>query len=121
MNSFEGEVVAVKELRQVASSTDSTLQVDIKLPSGVSYKTAENLKVYPENNRNLVQKALSSVGLTSDTKLRFEAKGKLPFPNYLTAGELFLKYIDLQGCLSKAKVKQLRDLLPTNHAEIRKE
>lgn len=121
MMAHQGEVIAVKELRQIATATDSTLQVDIRLPAGVSYKTAENLKVYPENNQTLVQKALKSVGMMLDTPIKFEAKGKLPYPNKITAGQLLSKYIDLQGKLSKATAKNLRELLHVSQSEVRKE
>lgn len=121
MNSHQGEVIAVHELRQVSTTTESTLQVDIRLPEGVVYKTAENLKVYPENSPQLVLKALECVGLASSTRINFFAKGKLPFPNTIDAGELLSKYVDLQGYLSKAAVKNLKDLLPANSAEIKKE
>ena len=121
LTAHQGEVIAVNELRQLATPMDSTLQVDIRLPAGVTYKTAENLKVYPENNRSLVQKALECVGMKFDTKVKFEAKGKLPFPNKTSAGELLSKYVDLQGKLSKATVKSLRDMLPATSTEVRKE
>lgn len=121
MTAHQGEVIAVKELRQLATPMDSTLQVDIRLPVGVTYKTAENLKVYPENNRTLVLKALECVGMKFDTRVKFEAKGKLPFPNKSSAGELLSKYVDLQGKLSKATVKNLRDMLPATNLEVRKE
>ena len=77
--------MAVKELRQVSSAIESTLQVDIKVSPGIAYKTGENLKIYPENSKESVRKALECTGLAHDTVLVFESAGKIPFPSPIHA------------------------------------
>ena len=111
MESFIGTVIAVKELRQVSSATESTLQIDIKLSQGNTYKTGENLKIYPENSKESVRKALECTGLAFDIVLVFETAGKLPFPSHIQASQLFKKFPDLQGPLKKSTIKNLIEMV----------
>lgn len=110
LQSFEGEIVAIRELRQRPSETDSTLHVDIKLPEGVTYKTAENLKIYPRSNPILVNRLLNHLGLSGDLILQFESKSKLPFKSPISLAELLFEYLDIQGMLKKSSIKQLMDV-----------
>ena len=110
MNSFEGEIVSTKELRQKPSPTESTLHVEIKLPEGVTYKTAGNLKIYPKTSQALINRLLSHQGWSADTVLTFESKSKLPFPSPIKLTQLLREYVDLQGMLKKSNLKALYEI-----------
>lgn len=117
LRSFEGEIIAIKELRQKPGATDSTLHVDIRLPENASYKTGENLKIYPQTSKELVHKLLNHLDLNPKSTLSFESKSKLPFPSTITVEELFTHYIDLQGYLKKTTIKALQDIAKTENAK----
>lgn len=100
----------IRELRQKTSKFESTLLIDVELPEGESFKTAGNVLVFPENDPQNVRKALECVGLQEDQLLRIKplsAKIKKPCPELITAGNLFRRFVDLQGILKVSAIKDL--------------
>lgn len=97
-------------MRQKPNAIDSTLHVDIRLPENAIYHTGENLKIYPQTNKELVHKLLVHLQINPSSKLTFKSRSKLPFPSAITAEELMTHYIDLQGTLKKTTIKALLDL-----------
>ena len=109
MNAHSGRILTIKELRQSASPIESTLQVDIEIKEGILYKTADNLKIYPENSERNVNIALKSIGLDGDTMLEFSGVSVLPFPSPIKARSLLKKFVDLQGTVKKSNIRNLAE------------
>ena len=109
--SHASHIVGIREVRQVASKTESTLHVDIRVPPGAVYETGQNLKVYPENSADTELKALKCVGLHRDQLVEIESQGVLPFPSPIKVGSLLRKFLDLQGPVKKAQLKSLAQLV----------
>jgi len=110
LKAFNAKVIQVRELRQLPKETESTLHMEIELPSGKQYKTACNIVIFPENNPTNVQKALDCVGLKDGQVIRVQpgpSKPKLPCPEYITVGNFFRSFVDLQGSLKKSALKAL--------------
>jgi cytochrome P450/NADPH-cytochrome P450 reductase len=103
-------VLKVRELRQVPHESDSTLHIDFEVPEGKEFKTAGNLVIFPENTPENVRKALACVGLNENDVLKVEPASqdtKLPCPRIIKAGDLFRKFVDLQGQIKPSVVKNL--------------
>lgn len=78
----------------------------------MDYITAYNLNYFPENSVDSVKKALECVGLEDGqlleiTSTSLNKSGKLPAPPIVTAGNLFRRFVDLQGVLKKSSIKAL--------------
>jgi len=110
-------IALIRELRQ-KTHDGSTLHVEIdNKAAGLTYKTAQNLGIYPENATSLVQKAASLLGLELKTVFSVEqnpevvTKGKFkhPIPSPISVETYLTRFCDLQGALRK---KQLKDLAP---------
>lgn len=102
----------MKELRQVATATESTLQMDINITDDASYSTGENLVLYPMNSKSNVQKAKNCLNLGDGTVLRYdpiEFTGKAEFPNHISLDDLLFNFVDLQGALKKNHLKRLAE------------
>ena len=109
----------IRELRQ-KSSLDmvhgSTLEVTFDLEgTGMSYKTATNLAVFPQNSAEDVKLCADLLGYKLDQAFVFKANpnaqskraAKHPFPTPTTVEEALKRYVDLRGALRK---KLLTDL-----------
>lgn len=103
----------IRELRQ-RTDDGSTLHVEIDCASaGLSYKTAQNLAVYPENSGSLVHKAADLLNLNLDDVFDLEqnldgnAKGKFkyPIPSPLSVRTYLTKFCDLQSALRYLFIK----------------
>jgi NADPH-ferrihemoprotein reductase len=114
------EVSKFVELRQNPQDADfpgSTLEVTFNLRgTGLTYKTATNLAIFPENSEDDVK--LVAQLLKADLNQRFVFKtnpnvakrstaAKHPFPTPCTVREALTKFVDLRGALRK---KLLTDL-----------
>lgn len=117
-STLASHIIGIREVRQLASKTESTLHVDIRVPPGAQYETGQNLKVYPENTSENERRALACVGLDPDQMLEFESPGVLPFPSPIRAGALLRKFVDLQGPVKKSQLKRLAELLRGSPASI---
>ena len=100
----------IEELRQKSSEFESTLLIDLEIPEGITFKTAGNCLVFPENSPENVQKALDCVGLHDGQLLRINPSSMTrsrPCPELITAGNFFRRFVDLQGVLKKSTIKAL--------------
>lgn len=77
----------------------------------MTYKTAENLKIYPKTSQALIKRLLSHQKWSDDSTLVFESKSKLPFPSPIKLKQLLTEYIDLQGMLKKSNLKALYEIV----------
>lgn len=109
-----GRDVRIKEIRQLRQQSDlfelgSTIEVsyDVK-EAGITYKTATNLAVFPENTEEDVAKVATLLGYDLEKRFVFKANpdskkanAKHPFPTPCTVREALTKYVDLRGALRK--------------------
>lgn len=111
---FDAKVLKIVELRQKSSATESTLHIELELPAGKTYKTACNALIFPENTEANVRRALQVVDLPENQLIRVVSAGgdtKLPCPEYVTAGNFFRRWVDLQGVLKKSTLKALAKIV----------
>jgi NADPH-ferrihemoprotein reductase len=98
----------------------STIEVtyDTK-EAGLTYKTATNLAVFPENTYEDAHQVAKLLGYDLSQRFAFKSNpnfeskrstaAKHPFPTPCTVQEALTKYVDLRGALRK---KLLSDLIP---------
>lgn len=114
------KVAVNRELRQAPGVGASTRHVELDLAgSGLSYVTADNVHVLPENEAPLVARAAEALGFSSsgdiglDSWLTLEAAsdisaddsagtGAAPFPTPATLRTVLTRYFDLAGAPSRA-------------------
>jgi len=56
----------------------STRHIQFQLPHGVTYETGDHFQVLPHNDKELVDKVLTRLGINGDTKIRIEYSGDIP-------------------------------------------
>jgi len=99
-------ITSIRELRQ-KTHDGSTIHIEIDCASaGISYKTAQNLAIYPENSSEIVDKAASILGLNLDevfevTPNSDAGKGKFkhPIPSPVSVRTYLTRFCDLQSAL----------------------
>lgn len=121
------KVAANRELRQAPSIGASTRHVELDLTgSGLSYVTADNVHLLPENESTLVERAAAALGFLGgsgddgvnagvalDSWLTLEPAGDVsaddaagagaaPFPTPATLRTVLTRYFDLAGAPSRA-------------------
>lgn len=123
------EVVVNRELRakhasghhlgdkaHLSADEGSTRHVEIQLKDvNLSYHTADNLAILPENNPENVEKLVKCLGYELDHVFRIEpvvgsedyGEFKQTFPNPCTVREAFSQYFDIQGPIKQALLKHL--------------
>jgi NADPH-ferrihemoprotein reductase len=115
LSSSSANFTLLKELRQ-KTDDGSTLHVEIDCASaGLTYQTAQNLSIYPENSSDDVEKVAKLLGLnlgdvfTIEKNPEDEKSGsfKHPIPSPISVETYLTKFCDIQGSLKK---KQLKDL-----------
>lgn len=125
--------VKIENIRELRQNTDdgSTLEVTFDLKdSGVEYKTAQNLAMFPQNSDSDVQFVLKHLRIADSdfhTKYRLvpnslnkkSASAKHPIPSPFTPFEAVKKFIDLKGAVSKKTLKSLASFC-SKQAEIDK-
>ena len=115
---INGKDVKIKEMNELKQKLEygSCLEVKYDLKdSGLTYKTAANLAIFPENSVSDVQRAAKLLGLELKDLIHFDreiphekpAQIKLPFPTPITVEDALAKFCDLTGPLKK---KTLTDL-----------
>lgn len=94
----------------------STIEVTYDLKgAGVTYKTATNLAIFPENSIEEVEACAKRLGYNLNQRFVFKAnpnsakKGnaKHPFPTPTTVREALLKFVDLKGPIRKKLLKDI--------------
>jgi len=100
-------VTLIRELRQ-KTDDGSTLHIEFDSGSaGLSYNTAENLVLFPENTPESVEKVAKLLGLNLDEVFTLEEnmdsekkiKFKYPFPSPLSVRTYLTKFCDLSSAL----------------------
>ena len=126
MQSKSCPISAVYELRQ-DNEFGSTLHLDLDISQiGISYKTAQNIIVYPENDIESVEEIAKLLGYSLNDKIVLEEnkdfQGKLkfkhPFPSPLSIKNFLMKFCDLHGPLRKKTLKEVSEFV--SDAEARK-
>ena len=120
LGALDGKIVEMRDLRQKNTDTGRTLHIELELPQGVSYETASNLVLYPENSEEAVRTVCDKIlgldvaqkfSLSTNKRFAKNRNIKKPFPSPITVGDYLRKYIDLQGVLKKTTLKALAELL----------
>ena len=129
------KIKSIRELRQKYSTKfddgshidetegGSTLEITYDLEgTGLSYKSATNLALFPENPIDDVKLCAEILGFDTDAIFSFKPNpnaqskrstaAKHPFPTPVSVGEALRKYVDLRGTMRK---KLLTDLI--SHAK----
>jgi NADPH-ferrihemoprotein reductase len=107
-------VVTNRELRNQAAGSDvgSTRHIEIGLGgTGVSYLTADNLAVLPENDTAAVETLARTMGYALDDTIVVKptdaSSFKHQFPSPCTVREALTRFFDVTGPLRHATVSQL--------------
>lgn len=107
------KIDSMRELRQT-DKYGSCLEVIYDLEgSGLEYKTAANLAVFPENNPEDVNRIVERFNLEKDRSFIFknaegdDEKRKHPFPTPCTIGDALTKYCELRGQIDRKIFKDL--------------
>ena len=96
----------------------STIEVTYDLRgSGISYKTAANLAVFPKNTETDVARCAEILGWKLDQKFILKTnpnsnkKGtiKHPFPSPITVREALEYFVDLRGAIMKKTLKDMAE------------
>lgn len=102
-----GQIVKITELRQMPTSELSTLKIDIKLAANDTYRTAENIVIYPKNTKSAVYKMLGYLLENGDQlvvlnpKLHPDIAQKvtLQFPLLWKLKRILRNFIDIKGAI----------------------
>lgn len=112
-------VTANRELRNTGFSNattakdgvGSTRHIELNLQEvGLSYHTADNLAILPENNAALVNGFAKTLGYALDDVVEFAGKDAdfvAPYPTPCTVRELLTSFADIQGPVRHSMWKQL--------------
>ncbi|RHY64798.1 hypothetical protein DYB34_012507 [Aphanomyces astaci] len=99
-----------RELRQsTASGSTLHLEFDIK-HAGVTYATADNLAILPENDPALVTRVATALRFDEDGVVELKALDKaikLPFPTPATIRTILSQYLDLNAAPRKGALTAL--------------
>lgn len=113
------KILVNRELRSDAppgtKDVGSTRHIEIDLNNtGVTYQTADNLAILPENNATLVSNLAAAQGydlngfFTLEPTAEGEADFKLPFPTPCSVKELLTSYMDIQGLVKYTAMKHIQ-------------
>ncbi|MFD0422997.1 bifunctional cytochrome P450/NADPH--P450 reductase [Streptomyces parvus] len=85
----------------------------LRLPDGVTYRTADHLAVLPRNPAALVQRVAARLGLDLDRTVRLRARrrsrGALPVDRPLTLRRLLTDFVELQDAATPEQVAVLAE------------
>ncbi|ETV88103.1 hypothetical protein H257_01459 [Aphanomyces astaci] len=106
----EAKLVETRQLRQsTASGSTLHLEFDIK-HAGVTYATADNLAILPENDPALVTRVATALRFDEDGVVELKALDKatkLPFPTPATIRTILSQYLDLNAAPRKGALTAL--------------
>jgi NADPH-ferrihemoprotein reductase len=106
------KVVVNRELRP-STEGGSTVHVELDLRgTGVTYQTADNLAVLPENETSVVERLAKRLDLDVDQYVCLkpvdeDLNCEFPFPSPCTIGEIFTRYLAINSAPRKGPLKQL--------------
>ncbi|MGV9692383.1 bifunctional cytochrome P450/NADPH--P450 reductase [Streptomyces sp. NPDC003444] len=85
----------------------------LRLPDGVTYRTADHLAILPSNPEALVQRVAARFGLDPDRTVRLRARrrsrGALPVDRPLTLRRLLTDFVELQDAATPEQVAVLAE------------
>jgi cytochrome P450/NADPH-cytochrome P450 reductase len=119
-----GTVVVNRELVDLSKpNARSKRHVEIALPEGMSYRTGDYLAVLPLNPSDLVQRALSRLGLDYDSHVVLGMEHGdtfLPTGTPVAVGELLSSYVELAVPATRPQIEQLAEVAadPAERAEL---
>lgn len=101
----KAKVIEIKEMRQVSTDDLSTLQIQLQLPAGETYETAQNMVIFPRNTQNMVDKMLvyleksgaELVCLNPKVTPEELKKTVLSFPANTPLRSILAKFIDIKA------------------------
>jgi len=109
-----GEIFSKKELRQESSSSSSTCEVVVRLPTETRYSACDTVEILPHNSEQLVSEIceILKIKKTSlDEKIDFASKQPgiriLPFPTPCTLRTALTQFLDLSCPPSKTFISNL--------------
>ncbi|OQW74905.1 MAG: reductase [Proteobacteria bacterium ST_bin14] len=83
----------------------STRFIRIRLPAGQRYHTGDHIAVYGQNRPELVERAVSRLGLDATTQLRIDGQGgrfrHLPLGQTVTVQQLLTEFVELSDTLPR--------------------
>ena len=89
----------------------STRLIRIRLPEGQVYHTGDHIAVYARNRPDLVDRALTRLGLDAAQQVRVDAQGgrfrHLPVGQTVTVRQLLADFVELSDSASRRAVAQL--------------
>ncbi|RLN02193.1 hypothetical protein BBJ28_00001262 [Nothophytophthora sp. Chile5] len=106
------KVVVNREVR-LSTENGSTVHVEFDLrDTGVTYQTADNLAVLPDNERSVVDRLASRLGYDVEQWVAIkpadeDSAGELPFPSPCTIDQVLTRYLGINGAPRKGPLKQL--------------
>jgi cytochrome P450/NADPH-cytochrome P450 reductase len=111
---LQGEVVANRELVDMSKpGARAKRHIEIRLPSGMTYRAGDYLSVLPHNPLGTVERALRRFGFAPDSRVVLH-KGEagsspLPLGVPVGVGELLMNYVELAQPATRAQVATLAD------------
>ncbi|EQC33246.1 hypothetical protein SDRG_09229 [Saprolegnia diclina VS20] len=108
----EVKLVETRELRQ-STASGSTLHLEFDLKNTpLTYVTADNLAILPENDLSIVTRVASSLKFTLSqwialTPTDATKTAKHPFPTPATVDDILSRYVDLNGAPRKGALAHL--------------
>eukprot|EP00347_Sterkiella_histriomuscorum_P023964 403332775 len=110
--------IQIKQIIQLRQNLDegSTLEVTYDLKdTGLTYKTAENLAIFPKNLEEDVRLCAKILGVELDSMFVFKSNPnntkktaiKHPFPTPISINQALTEFVDLRGPLRKKMLKDL--------------
>ncbi|ETW01203.1 hypothetical protein H310_06794 [Aphanomyces invadans] len=110
LNYSTATLVNSRELRQ-STSSGSTLHLEFDIKNtGVSYATADNLAILPENDPALVSRVATALRFDEDGVVELkplDKTTKLPFPTPATIRTILSRYLDLNAAPRKGALAAL--------------
>ncbi|MGV9562517.1 bifunctional cytochrome P450/NADPH--P450 reductase [Streptomyces sp. NPDC003480] len=89
----------------------SAKSITIELPEGVTYDTGNHLAVFAKNEPQLVDRALTRLGVERDQVLRLDQPAggwtHLPVGTPVTAGLLLSEFLELQDVATRSQIQTL--------------
>lgn len=100
----------------------STRLIRLRLPEGQSYRTGDHIAVYAHNRPELVERALSRLGLDGATQLKVEAQGgrfrHLPLGETVTVRQLLSDFVELSDPLPRRALNVVTSRCPDTQRKL---
>ncbi|PTL38411.1 bifunctional cytochrome P450/NADPH--P450 reductase [Alkalicoccus saliphilus] len=108
----ETEVLENKEL-QSEESNRFTRHLEIAVPPGLTYEEGDHIAIIPQNDRELVERALKRFDLNGNDKIEIEAQGRsaahLPVGKPVSIYDVFSYSVELQEPATREQLKEMAE------------